>query len=253
MIGHFLRFFVALFSVIGKFSKVGSDIVKNLPGSVYLAKQQVGVPKFQRYVVCKRCHSIYTLEECIEGVGSGRKSRYCTFKRFPSHPHLSMRSQCGTKLLKTVELVNKQIYFYPFLMYCYLGLDRSLQSLFNRPGFYNDCEQWRYRCRVEGELSDVYDGKIWLSFEQFEGKPFLCEAGNLGLILNFDFFQPYDHLSYSLGAIYMSVLNLPRQARFKRENAILVGLIPGPHEPDHDINTFLTPLVRDLNNPLGRC
>ena len=46
----------------------------------------------------------------------------------------------------------------------------------------------------------------------------------------------------------MSVLNLPHQARFKRENAILIGLIPGPHEPDHDINTFLMPLVHDLNN-----
>ena len=39
----------------------------------------------------------------------------------------------------------------------------------------------------------------------------------------------------------MSVLNLS-----KRENTILVGLIPGPHEPSHDINTFLKPLVDDL-------
>ena len=80
----------------------------------------------------------------------------------------------------------------------------------------------------------------------YEGKRFLSEPGNLGLILNFDFFQPYEHLSYSLGAIYMSVLNLPRECRFKRENTILVGLIPGPHEPSHNINTFLKPLVNDL-------
>ena len=37
----------------------------------------------------------------------------------------------------------------------------------------------------------------------YEGKPFLSEPGNLGLILNFDFFQPYEHLSYSLGAIHV--------------------------------------------------
>ena len=80
----------------------------------------------------------------------------------------------------------------------------------------------------------------------YEGKPFLSESGNLGLILNFDFFQPYEHLSYSLGAIYMSVLNLPRETRFKQENTILVGLIPGPQEPSHDINSFLKPLVDDL-------
>ena len=30
------------------------------------------------------------------------------------------------------------------------------------------------------------------------------------------------------------------------ENVILIGLIPGPHEPQRDINTFLEPLVSDL-------
>ena len=44
----------------------------------------------------------------------------------------------------------------------------------------------------------------------------------------------------------MSILNLPRESRFKQENTILVGLIPGPHEPSRDINTFLKPLVDDL-------
>ena len=44
----------------------------------------------------------------------------------------------------------------------------------------------------------------------------------------------------------MSVLNLPRELRYKRENMILVSLIPGPHEPQHDINNFLVPLVDDL-------
>lgn len=34
--------------------------------------------------------------------------------------------------------------------------------------------------------------------------------------------------------------------RSKQENTILVGLIPGPHEPRHDINTFMEPFVVDL-------
>lgn len=50
-------------------------------------------------------------------------------------------------------------------------------------------------------------------------------------MLNLDFFQPYKHVQYSLGAIYMTVLNLPRSDRNKIENVILVGLIPGPNEP----------------------
>ena len=62
-----------------------------------------------------------------------------------------------------------------------------------------------------------------------------------------DFFQPYKHIKgYSVGAIYGVLMNLPREMRYKRENVILIGLIPGPKEPDHDINTFVDPLVREL-------
>ena len=38
-------------------------------------------------------------------------------------------------------------------------------------------------------------------------------------------------------------MNLPRLVRFKRENIIIVGLIPGPSEPPGTINTYLSPLV----------
>ena len=118
-------------------------------------------------------------------------------------------------------------------MYCYLSLDVSLQSMFDRPNFCNDCEKWRHRSVASGLLQDVYDGQIWHKFMCYEGKPFLCEPGKLGLILNFDFFQPSEHLLYPLSD--MSVLNLPRECRFKQENTILVGLIPSPHEPSHNV------------------
>jgi len=42
------------------------------------------------------------------------------------------------------------------------------------------------------------------------------------------------------------VLNLPRSERFKLQNVILAGMIPGPNEPADDINSFLFPLVDDL-------
>ena len=64
--------------------------------------------------------------------------------------------------------------------------------------------------------------------------------------LNIDWFNPYEQTPYSVGAIYLDVLNLPRNERFKEENFILVGLIPGPNEPKQHINTFLSPLVQDL-------
>ena len=32
--------------------------------------------------------------------------------------------------------------------------------------------------------------------------------------------------------MYLTILNLPRKIRFKQENVLLIGLIPGPKEPN---------------------
>ena len=64
--------------------------------------------------------------------------------------------------------------------------------------------------------------------------------------LNVDWFQPFTHTQYSLGAIYLTVQNLPREIRYKEENVILVGLLPGPAEPKRSINSYLAPLVEEL-------
>ena len=81
---------------------------------------------------------------------------------------------------------------------------------------------------------------------EVEGKPFLNRPFNYGFILNLDWFQPYKHLTYSVGVIYLSVLNLPSHIRYLDVNTILVGVLPGPHEPKSTINTYLEPLVNDL-------
>uniref|UniRef100_A0A1X7VGQ3 Uncharacterized protein n=1 Tax=Amphimedon queenslandica TaxID=400682 RepID=A0A1X7VGQ3_AMPQE len=66
------------------------------------------------------------------------------------------------------------------------------------------------------------------------------------LILNIDWFNPYKHSPYSVGAIYLAVLNLPRSERYKIEK-LFVGIIPGPTEPSLNVNTYLQPLVDELN------
>ena len=42
------------------------------------------------------------------------------------------------------------------------------------------------------------------------------------------------------------IMNLPRAVHYKQENVIPLGIIPGPHEPVKDINSFLQPLVNEL-------
>jgi len=64
--------------------------------------------------------------------------------------------------------------------------------------------------------------------------------------MNVDWFNPYKHTQHSEGAIYLSVLNLPRRERYLQENIILAGVIPGPKEPSLVMNSFLKPLVDEL-------
>ena len=65
-------------------------------------------------------------------------------------------------------------------------------------------------------------------------------------MLNIDWFNPFEESPYSVGAMNLIVQNLPRSERFKIENVILLGMIPGPSEPSKHINTYLVPLVDDL-------
>ena len=47
-----------------------------------------------------------------------------------------------------------------------------------------------------GVFMDVYDGQIWKDFLAPGGVNFFAEPYNLGLMLNIDWFQPYEHTQY---------------------------------------------------------
>lgn len=91
-------------------------------------------------------------------------------------------------------------------------------------------------------LCDVCD-----EFQTVDGQPFLSESLTFGVMINIDWFLPYKHVMLVL-FFYMVCLNLPGRLHFKRENVLLIGILPGPSESSHDINTFLQPLVNELLN-----
>ena len=110
------------------------------------------------------------------------------------------------------------------------------------------CECARQQCSFKGVLSDVCDGALWQEFMCYNRENFLRAPYNYAVLLNCDWFQPFLHISYSVGVIYLVLLNLPRQLRYKRENLIIVGIIPGPSEPSLNINSYLSPLVSSLKD-----
>lgn len=244
-----LKLLKLFFSLLSAFSSFIQSLVSYLPSSFYTLKHFLKVNEngFCRFVVCPSCHTLYNFEDCFDISGSQKKPRVCGHIAFPDHPHISRREPCGTRLLAEVQLKSGKTQYYPRKYYCYKSLTESLSMLAKRPGFMSQCETWRLRQKVDNTLCDIYDGKVWEDFQYVNGVPFLVAPHNLALMLNIDWFRPYKHTPYSVGAVYMVVTNLPRSERFKRENLILVGIVPGPSEPPLHMNSYLKPLVDELN------
>ena len=139
------------------------DIAKAFPSSLYMARKVMYEKiKITRYVVCRKCFSIYKFKDCIEGSGRSIKSKLCPHRRFP-HPFPRFRA-CQCVILKSVELAGRKTILYPYLTYCYLGLDISIQNLMCRANYDTLCEHWRTNVRSDC-YKDVYDGKIWQDFQ----------------------------------------------------------------------------------------
>ena len=230
VINCLFRFLSTFLFILSTFCSQCSELAKAFPSNLYLARKYFADKvKFARLVVCHKCYNVYEFKECVEGPTSRQRTKLCSFQRHPDHPHRARRAACQTPLLKSVELIGGKCILYPFLLYCYLGVEASLQHMLQRHCFENWSEEWRNRTQIPDSYSDVYDGRIWNEFFEYDGNPFLSKPDNLALMMNMDFFQPYKHLrNYKVGGIYCVIMNLPRSVRYKEENVLLIGLIPGP-------------------------
>ena len=129
------------------------------------------------------------------------------------------------------------------MVYPYNSVVKSLQVLLKRPGFWEKCQEWRKQSLPDNVRTDIYQGNVW---KELSSSGFLCNINSLAVMLNVDWFRPHKHSPGSVGVIYLVLLNLPRHERYKLENIIVVGVLPGPSEPKLTANTFLEPLVQEL-------
>lgn len=245
-----LSFLRAAFDSLGTILPVVAGFAVLLPRSVHLLRKQLGLDKdrFIKYVVCPKCHTLYVFDDCYELLRGRRVSKKCSFVQFPNHRQHFRRTKCDEPLLKEVSLKTGETKLYPRKVYCYNSVISNLRHFLQRPGFAQKCELWRGRDIPDGFLADIFDGRIWKEWQYVDGEPYLALPRNYAFMLNVDWFQPFKHSLYSVGALYMVLMNLPRSERFKPENVFLVGVIPGPHEPKHNINSYLQPLVAELNS-----
>ena len=255
----------AAVTVLLKFLALFIYIVGGLYANTSLQKLSKGIPadtnaaqrflwsgckqQFVTYVVCPTCDELYSYDQCIRYNGPRTESVRCKNVLYPDHPFASKRKDCGACLLKTVHCGRKSK-LVPVKEYSYQPLRVSLGRLLSREGFVDQCEMWRQRESTvpQGYYGDIYDGRIWHEFtsQMPHGSSVLSSPYCYLLTLNVDWFQPFLRTTYSLGAIYLTIQNLPRHLRYKEENVMLVGVIPGPFEPKLTVNSYLSPLVEEL-------
>ena len=218
----FLKAFLVL---LGHVYSSCSNLGKLFPSTFYRAQKSCGISSdsFKRFCVCKRCHIAWKLEDCFEGSGNRKKAKTCPHVPFTA----GSQKRCGGLLLKTVELATGKKCFYPLHTYCYVDLHTSLQTLLLQPEF-TENSNWQSHSSSGDVLKDVYDGRVWKRFLNWSGKPFLEEPYSFAALINVDWFQPYKHLTYSVGVIYLLWFNLPRVLQYKLKNISLIGIIPGP-------------------------
>ena len=161
----------------------------------------------EEFVVCPKCSHLYNISECIIRKGGHEESTKCTHVDFLSHPVHSRRAKCDTVLMKRVK-VGRSFKLVPRKTFLYRNLVTALVNMARRPGFLQKCEHWRNNS--DGLCGDIYDGRVWHDIKSINGRPFTELPNNLCLGMNIDWFNPYDETVYSVGAIYVVVLNLPR-------------------------------------------
>lgn len=246
-VGSILAFLKELLGCILVEHPVLSSLPLLFPGTLYLLWKNIGLKKdnFVKYVVCRKCYALYLFDECTAYIEGELKSKLCPFVPFPFHTQRARRTPCGELLIKEVTLPSGARKLYPFKTYCYKPIKEIMQNSLMRPKFQTLCQKWKNRTFSEGVYSDIYDGQVWKEFCSENKNNFLTRNNSYGLMLNLDWFQPYEHVQYSVGVIYAVVLNLPRSCRFKLNNVMLIGVVPDMGgEPS--INTFMRPIVDDL-------
>ena len=222
------------------------EIYRNFPQSLYSLRRRFSTNNgnMKEFVVCTKCFTLYKLDDCSVKDGSEVVSRKCSFIEFPNHPQRHRRTPCGALLLKKIKC-GTTFKLVPKKTFIYNSVTTALRSILGRPGMLKQCNEWRRFVMPDGDLSDIMDGRLWKDFRFVSNRPFLDAPNNVGLALNIDWFNPFEHTQYSIGAIYLTILNLPREERYNIENTVLVGLMPGPTEPKR-ISPFLDPLIDEL-------
>ena len=161
------------------------------------------IPK-KMYAVCPRekCNALYTID------GRERCSNVIYGK------------VCGAELGYERHLSHGKVRWTPFKKFQFIHPSAWLKHMFQSHEFVRLINLWRSLCDHK-YIDDLYDGRIW---KDMEAQGFFKDNNNLGLMLNVDWFKPMKRSEYKVAAIMLTILNLPREERFKKKWTIIAGM-----------------------------
>jgi hypothetical protein len=215
--------------------KLSLAMTIDFPGSLYHTERVFNMSdEIINYIVCTLCHTLY----------DPRPAPLAKTK-----PTKCKKAGCMNLLMQKVKKKGKTVYR-PIKVYPYHPIISQLAAMLQNNEFEKLLNYpYERQCPSDNVIADVYDGH-WNEIKDDHGEAFFVGGKSdvrIGFSLNVDWFNPTKHLQKSVGGIYLSILNLPRNLRFKREHTLVVGIIPGPHEPDGmQLQNYLRPLVDEL-------
>ena len=203
-------------------------------------------PRTTSYLQCPACYALYA----FPGTGFHHLPpdtiEHCTHRSTPES------APCGVPLWRD-HRVGATILKVPSRKYVHQSLKEWVGRLLTRPGV-EDVLDAAYDQPASDRMTDVWDSPVLRKFRDVDNTPFFAKHGHearLAFSLGADSFHPLGSLeakqTMSATAIFMVLLNFPKEQRFKYKNMYLVGVIPGPSKPSlEQINHALILLVREL-------
>ncbi|KAK8924074.1 hypothetical protein KSP39_PZI019267 [Platanthera zijinensis] len=141
---------------------------------------------------------------------------------------------------KSKNIPNKifrHFHFIPRLQWLYMCFRTSKEMRWHK-------EQ---RCD-DGKLRHSVDAFAWKSFDR-KHQEFSSETRNVRLGLASDGFNPFGLMctNNSVWSVVLVPYNLPPWMCMKTPNFIISLIIPGPGQPENDMDVYLQPLIDELN------
>ncbi|GJX39447.1 uncharacterized protein Tco_0252750 [Tanacetum coccineum] len=196
--------------------------------------------------------SYYEIKKTYKKIGLGYESIHACINdcflfwgsednlKMPNCPICKASRWKDPKKTKGKKVANKVVRYFP--------LTPRLQRMFNT----KHIAKWMTwhatgQSKENGKMNHPCDGKAWKYFDMMKPE-FSGDARNVRLGLAADGFNPFGMMSqtYSMWPVILTTYNTPPWMCMKETSLMLTMLIPGPKSPAKDIDVYLQPLIKEL-------